>query len=106
MVARDRISPRRVEELLEPVPRLRAEVDLLEHADPSLRSARRAHDLLDVQVLEGHLVEVGGLPALAADRELALPAAVSPGRVLVADALHAEAGERLERDLLAAAVLR
>ena len=63
-----------------------------------------AHDLLEVLVLERHRVEVGDLPRLAGVRELALPHAVAPLGVHVADALHAEADERLEVDVLATAV--
>src|SRR5262249_40203671 len=84
-------STRWIEELLEPVARLRPEVDLLENAHPAPRAAGRPDHLLHVQVLEGHLVEIGALPALSTDRQLALPAPMSPRRVLVADALHAEA---------------
>ena len=66
---------------------------------PTWSPQRRAHDLLEVLVLERHRVEVGDLPRLARDRELALPHAVAPLGVHVADALHAEADERLEVDV-------
>src|SRR6476661_7577887 len=94
-----------VEELLEAVAGVGAERDLLEHADPDLVAGRGAHHLLEVLVLEGHRIEVGDLPRLARVRELALPHAVAPLGVHVADALHAEADERLEVDVLAPAVV-
>src|SRR5262245_52841823 len=98
-------SLRRVEQLLEAVAVMGPERDLLEHADALLAAARRAHHLLDVLVLDRHLVQVVDLPALAADRQLALPETVPPGRVRVADALHAEADQGLERDVVTSPIL-
>src|SRR5262245_29637724 len=97
-------SGRRVEEALEAVLRVRPDADLLEHADAGLAAAARAHHLLDVLVVERVLVQVSHLPRLAGLRVLALPLAVPPDRVLVADSLHAEAEQRLELDLVALAV--
>src|SRR5262245_11183782 len=94
------ISGRRVEEALEAVLRVRADRDLLEHAHADVVAAARPHDLLDVLVLRRVLVQVGGLPRLAGLRVLALPLAVAPDRVLVADALHAEGEQRLQHDLV------
>src|SRR4029453_16479686 len=93
-----------IEQLAEAVARVRAEGDLLEHADALLVARARADDLLDVLVVDRHLVELGGLPRFARHRELALPEAVAPLRMHVADPLHPEAEERLEVDdpLLAA----
>src|SRR5262249_14508541 len=93
-----------VEELLEAVAGVGAERDLLEHADALLVAARRAHHLLQVLVLERHGLQLVDLPRLASVRELALPHAVTPLGVHVADALHPEADERLEVDVLATAV--
>jgi hypothetical protein len=80
------------------------ERDLLEDADADLVAARGPHHLLEVLVLVRHRFEVGDLPRLPRVRELALPHAVTPLGVHVADALHAEADERLEVDVLAPAV--
>ena len=71
---------------------------------PTCVAAGRAHHLLEVLVLERHRVEVVDLPGLPRVRELALPHAVAPLRVHVADALHAEADERLEVDVVAPTV--
>src|SRR5262249_29312813 len=93
-----------VEELLEAVARVGAEADLLEDTDADVVTLRRAHDLLEVLVLERHRVELVDLPRFAADGQLALPQPVAPLGMHVADALHAEAVQRVEFDVLATTV--
>ena len=60
-------------------------------------------DLLDVDVFQRQRVELAVFPALAADGQLAVPLAVAPLRVLVAQALHAVQQQRLKVDLHALA---
>src|SRR5262245_13430552 len=96
---------RRIQKLAEAVARVGAEGDLLEHTHALPGSRAGAHHLLDVLVLDRHLVQVVDLPALPADGELALPHAVAPARMRVPDALHAEADQRLEPDVVTRAVL-
>src|SRR5262245_55458183 len=89
-------SRRPVQELPEARRRVRPETQLLQHADARPLAHARADDLLYVQILGRQRIEIVALPALARHGELALPRAVGPLGVEIADPLHLEAEERLE----------
>ena len=91
---------------LEAVGAVGAEDGLLEDADALAVTHADLHQVLDVLVLEGGLVDVGQLPTLRLHGQLALPVAVGPGGVAVADALHAVGELLLEGDLVAGVVFQ
>src|SRR5262249_34827296 len=76
---------------------VRSDHQLLEHAEPLLAAQARAAELLDVEVARIHRVEVGQRPADSVDDLGALPLAVTPFGIEVAEAAHLEGEDGLER---------
>ena len=89
-----------VEEAGEAARLVLAERELLEHAEADVVAPARAHHLLDMDVPRLEVVELLDLVLLGADRVLAVPAAVSPLGMRVAEAAHPEREQRLELDAL------
>src|SRR5438105_1427455 len=82
-----------------------AERELLENTEAGPVAPTGAHHLLDVDVPRLDVVELFDLVLLGADRELAVPVAVSPFRMRVAETAHPERQQRLELDAFLAAVV-
>ena len=66
---------------------------------PVAAAHARPDELLHVEKLRRHRIEFGQHEAFGAERLLALPQAMAPLGVQVADAQHLEGQERFERDL-------
>src|SRR5215468_3229779 len=77
---------------------MRAEDELLEHADAAAFAEARFADRLNVE-MEGHrLVDLRQRPGLAVGDVVADAHAVAPYRMLVAEPDHVEVVQRRERD--------
>src|SRR5262249_61775337 len=75
-----------------------AERRLLEYSDPVLAAQTRGAELLDVEVARIHRVELGQRPVDSVDDLGALPLAVTPFRIEIAEAAHLEGEDGIERD--------
>ena len=65
----------------------------------------RAHQLLDVKVFHRKRIERAAAPSVSRHRQLALPKAVAPLRMTIADALHLKRQDRFERNFFPLATL-
>src|SRR4029079_11064548 len=84
-----------------------AERELLEYAEPDLVAPLGAHHLLDVDVPRLDVVELFDLVFFGPGRELAVPVAVAPFGMHVAQPAHTERQQRLQLDQrLGAVVMR
>src|ERR1700676_5031161 len=101
----DRLTVCSVEEADEPGRFIGTETDLLQHADAGALSIAGADNLLDVKMLRRQWVKLLRIERLPADFQLALPHALSPLGMSVAEALHLELQDWFEDDRACLAVV-
>src|SRR3979490_763217 len=89
---------RAVEEACEPGRFIGTETDLLQHADAGALSISGADDLLHMEMFGREWVKLLRIECLPANFQLALPHALSPLGMSIAEALHLELEDWFEGD--------
>jgi hypothetical protein len=96
---------RPVKEASEPRRFIGTETDLLQHADAGALSIAGADDLLNVKMFRREWIKLLRIERFPANFQLALPHALSPLGVTIAEALHLELQDWFEGDRARLAVV-